>query len=191
MSDPHWVQIASGVADAAQVAAIVLGAIWAYFKFVRSRTFASRLELAVEGVLLNREDDYALLVTSSLRNQGLVRVRLQDYARSAYVYGLDTSQWRPDESVEWGDHLRVERIFEDHEWIEAQETITDRCLIPVRPPPDPADRWLALRIKSIVASKRQKVSHKAFVWTSVVIVPCDFLLTSGNPISTTGAMEGD
>lgn len=138
----------------------------------------------MDGALLHHDDDYALLVTASLRNRGLVRVRLQDHARSAYVYGLNTSRWRPDEPVEWGDHLRVERIFEDHEWIEAQEIITDRHLAPVRPPPDPTDRWLALRIKSIVASEREKFRRKAFVWTAVAIVPCDFLITSGDTSST-------
>ena len=44
---PPWVDVTKGVLDIAQVIAILGAAAWAYFKFVRGRTFTERLEPSV------------------------------------------------------------------------------------------------------------------------------------------------
>lgn len=189
MNHSQWVEIARGAADVAQVVAIVVGAVWAYFKFVRSRTFANRLELDVEGLLLGANDDSALIVTSTLRNRGLVRVRLNERGKSAYVYGVSAGSWRPEEAVEWGKHLRVEGIFAQHEWIEAQEVITDRILVPLVPPLDDEDQWLAVRVKAVVANKRQKLRRRSVSWTAEDVVPGAFTELRHGDEELTGGVD--
>jgi hypothetical protein len=173
-SAPEWVEIAKGVAAVAQVIAVVVGGTWAYFKFVRGRTFSKRLELAVEGVLIGRDNDYAVIVTASLRNPGLAVVALSETAKSTYLYGLAATDWLSDASVEWGTHLRVTPLFEEHEWIEAEEVITDRVLVPVPAPTDPSGTWLAFLVTAIVA-RSPGTFRKGLAWNAATVVPCGFV----------------
>jgi hypothetical protein len=46
-----WTDVAQGVAAIAEIVALVVGGVWAYFLFVRGRTFSQRLEPLMEGEL--------------------------------------------------------------------------------------------------------------------------------------------
>jgi hypothetical protein len=57
-----WVgAVQSGVATIA----IIVGAIWGYYKFVRGRTFARRAEPAVAAELLSKGDEHAMRNTAT------------------------------------------------------------------------------------------------------------------------------
>jgi hypothetical protein len=56
--------------------AVVIGGVWAYFKFVRGRTFARRAELDISPALEQSADSLYLAVTITLKNTGLSKLPL-------------------------------------------------------------------------------------------------------------------
>ena len=53
--------------------ALVLGGLWAYYKYIRGRVFSHRLELTIEGRLLEREAVATLSLEVRVKNVGLAR----------------------------------------------------------------------------------------------------------------------
>ena len=180
---PQWAEVAKGAAAVAQTCAIVVGGIWAYFKFFRGRTFAKRLELSVAGTRLKQNEHEAILIKATMRNAGLAVVRLSDVVRVAYVYGIRASEWAPEEGINWGDHLAMADVFETHKWIEAEETVTDEVLwieaeetvtdevlAPIPRVGDGSDSWLVFRVVLEVGSERKRF-RKTVGWTATAMVP--------------------
>lgn len=166
---PQWTEVAKGAAAIAQVAALIVGGIWAYFKFIRGRTFSQRLELEVEASLLESGGIKMLRVKISMRNTGLSVLKLSDSVKAVYLYGTASSDWIPSSSIEWSDVLRLAPIFENHQWVEGGETVADEVLVPV---PDTTDgsEWLAFRLDVKVGSKRRRL-RRSLLWSATVIVP--------------------
>jgi hypothetical protein len=81
-----WTDIATGVAAVVQSLAIAVGGAWAYFKFVRGRTFTHRGELRVAASLVTCGTEIALKVTATFRNTGLSQIRFSKYTKLIYVY---------------------------------------------------------------------------------------------------------
>lgn len=163
-----WVDSVGGLAAVVNIAAVVVGGSWAYFKFAKGRTFAYRMETELRAALLAGNDARALDVTVELRNTGASRIPLSDVVKVAYVYGVQRSSWRSHASLDWGEQLRVVPIFERHEWVEAQEVISDEMLVPV--PHEDGEEWLAYRIECMVASA-DRPRRRPLRWTAYTVVP--------------------
>src|SRR5450755_190684 len=157
---PEWTEVANGILAIAQILAIVVAAAWAYFRFVRGRTFAERLETSVHVTPFRRGGISALRIRAGMTNTGASVVRLKDDVKIVYVYGTVVTDAAPGVSFGWGKHLVVASVFGKHKWIEAQETVNDEALVTV-----PDDGWLAFRVELIVASKKNKR------WSCNAIVP--------------------
>src|SRR6266545_2898743 len=98
MSWADWVDAISKIIS---TAAIIVGGTWAYYKFVRGRTFAKRAELEVTGELLDADELRALRARVTLRNTGATKIPLR--AKGVWVYGLNSSS--DHVHADWGEHL--------------------------------------------------------------------------------------
>ena len=58
--------------------AVVIGGVWAYFKFIKGRTFAHRAELDVSPSLETSAESLYLSVTITLKNTGLSKLPLNE-----------------------------------------------------------------------------------------------------------------
>jgi hypothetical protein len=164
-----WWDWASGVASAAQALAILVGGFWAYFKFIRGRTFAHRAETTVTAARLGLSHVGALKVTLSVKNVGLSKLPLRLVALTLVgIYAKNTK----------GDPLATEerqlgkprRVFAAHGWIEAQETIEDEALILVPASgKDGLDEVLAFRLNCQVIERRRWRTG-GLSWSSTTIV---------------------
>ncbi len=57
-----------------QVVVVAAGAIWGYYRFVRSRTFKLRLEPTVSGIVRNEKHSTYVKISSKLKNVGACKV---------------------------------------------------------------------------------------------------------------------
>ena len=69
-----WTEIARGVAAVVQILAIVVAGAWAYYKFVRGRTFKPRAELDLDAHILEVEDEKAISLNVDFHNTGSIRI---------------------------------------------------------------------------------------------------------------------
>lgn len=108
--------------------ALIVGGIWAYFRFLRGRTFRPRLELTCRGTILSDEEFSYLLVRVKLKNLGLSKTNIKQEGT-----GIRILKIMPQEIVEAEDatteHQITLSIFEEHQWIEPNELIEDECLV--------------------------------------------------------------
>jgi len=163
MSFADWVDTISKIVS---TAAIVVGGTWAYYKFVRGRTFAKRAELEVTGHVLDADDLRAIRAHVELRNTGAAKIPLR--AKGVWVYGLNSDSAAA--RAGWGDHLAAVKVLTHHDWLEAQETISDDVLIPLPDELAEIDSRLAYRLEFRVYELR-KGAKGGIQWTAEAIVP--------------------
>lgn len=143
----HAVQITS---DIVKTLAILVGGIWAYIKFARGRTFAYRIELTVAPQLMRSEKGGTFLyVTVTLKNSGLARVPLDRQLKFITTYDTTRVSWNDGRNHEWGKELLLTPVFDDHDFMEPGESISEDVVIPLpaKAKNDPRD---AVRIKAEV-----------------------------------------
>jgi hypothetical protein len=126
MNTGDWISAALNIV---QIAAIVIGAVWAYWKFFKGRIFHRRAEPSVEASLLTSRSSYAIRARVTLKNTGSADVPLR-------VTLLTVAPYMSGDVDEYGHPLWPEvaraHAFKDHEGVESQETIIDDVLIPLR-----------------------------------------------------------
>ncbi len=125
-------QISGTIHDVIASAAVIIGAVWAYFRFVRFRTLRPRLEFSFEWSRSDMDDSHSVaILTAKLANKGHTKVQLRKdnnprcflkYAlipvsRSA---GTVTLLNIPPSGLE-----HIDAVFVPHRWIEPGETIDD------------------------------------------------------------------
>jgi hypothetical protein len=186
LTPADWTTWADGVASLVQAGAIVIGGIWAYFKFVRGRTFAKRAELSVTPTLLP-EQRPKLKVTATLRNAGLSKLPLRTQA--VFLYGIYAAPTAENPIATGEQQLgKPKKIFAAHEWIEAQETVTDELLFLVPDSQFASEHdWLAFRVECRVYAKRRRPG--ALSWTASAVVPAEVGEGDGMSSSTAGVSD--
>jgi hypothetical protein len=108
--------------------AIIVGGVWAYFKFVKGRTYRPRLEVDLAGEWHIVNGCQCLRARVAVKNIGASVVTLRQKGTGLRVsVPIDDRQGIPA-LVEW-QSLRVFPIFEEHNWIEPGETIKDDLLL--------------------------------------------------------------
>jgi len=142
MSPGDWI---SAVQHIVEAFAVLIGGLWAYWKFVRGRTFHHRAELEVEPSLIVDVVPRAVRVNATMKNTGAADIPLRAAVVRLAAY-TDSGAWKAVESV---------GVFADHEWVESQETISDEVLIPLNAPLE----TYALRLTCLVIGTKRK-----FVW---------------------------
>jgi hypothetical protein len=109
--------------------AVIVGGIWAYFKFARGRTFAPRIEVMVSGQWRLIHDKQLVQARIAVRNIGASKVDLlqEGTALVVSIVSRDQPVGGPA-AVKWSE-LGAFTILADHSWIEPSETIADDLLL--------------------------------------------------------------
>lgn len=171
MNTGDWISAALNII---QIAAIVIGALWAYYKFFKGRIFHRRAEPTVEASLVTATSSYAVRVRVSLENTGStdVPLRVTLLTLAAHSAG-DVDE---DGYAQWRDVARAHAFCDDsgkrdHDEVESQETITDDVLIPLPPDNTPEREVFAYRVTCQVYERRN--GEGGIVWTTKTIVPVE------------------
>ena len=140
---------ADAVYNVVSSSAIIIGGTWAYLKFVRGRTFAHRAELSVS---LSSTSDTSkspyLNVGVELKNTGLSKIPLNENMKAVRIYGCKHDSVERLSEVVW-EEVKAVPVLDQHDWLEAQETITDTVVFSL-PPFDRTRLRYAADRKSVV-----------------------------------------
>jgi hypothetical protein len=149
-----------------QALAIVVGGVWAYYKFARGQPFAPRAEVRVHGKLLTSDRTRGIIVAATLHNPGETQLPIR--APSVTAEAVVREGWgAPPRWKEVG----FAPIFEDHHWLEARETVTDETVIPLPERDGTANgEFLAYRVECSVFEARTH-GDGGHRWSSSAIVP--------------------
>ncbi len=143
MTTGDWIGAGQNIV---QAAAIIMGGVWAYYKFVKGRTFYRRAELTVNGTLVPTSDPATIRAQVTFQNTGASKIPLRAKIVRAAVYEGEADEQGRAVWHEFGSAP----LFAEHDWIESQETIVDDILIPV-----PTDiHALGYRITGIAIERR-------------------------------------
>jgi len=146
--------LSSSISELVTAAAVLIGGGWAYMKYVRGRTFRNRAKLDMGVRPYGAGSAHALLVEVTMHNDGASRIELglenEKFVRVDEVLEED---WTADGNVDWeaDDPVMLTFLFQDHTWLEPNETISDQVLVPV---PPPGRKVLAYRVKTRVFAPR-------------------------------------
>lgn len=142
-----------------QALAFIAGGVWAYFRFVKERTFEERLTPAVTGRLALIDDVGFLIITVQMKNVGLSRITLDTQSSSLIVFECILAQ--PENVITVVDNpLTSVAVFgEKKRSIEPNEAIEDQLLIVIH---DPAK--IAYRLELAI------VSNSGYGWSARTIV---------------------
>ncbi len=139
-----WADIAQ---KTAATVAIVGTAGWAYFKFVRGRTFRRRLELTISGEVRRGPGVVYLLTNSTAKNIGLSKfeinheksgLRVMTYASGGTTMEARLAEWRP---------LSTWAVLEGQGSLEPGESAAEELLIEI-----PDEGFLAFKLQLWVSS---------------------------------------
>jgi hypothetical protein len=183
-----WTSWADGVAALAQAAAIVVGGLWAYFKFIRGRTFAKRAELTVVPTVLDLPGEQSLKVTATLRNEGLAKLPLRVQVVLIYAIFAEPTDENPlgtrEEQI--GEPCEV---FSAHDRVEAQETITDEIVVPLTDyDRSCGQQATAFRVECRVYAK-QRVRKGGLRWTASAVIARRETVQAGEPAGVSNCKE--
>lgn len=110
-----------------RIAAVIAGGVWAYFKFARGRTFASRLEPSIEASAQTKNEQIHVFVTVKVKNVGLSRVILEQRGTGIKIQSVGHIHTETISSVDW-KVLGAFSILETHSWIEPGELLCEQYL---------------------------------------------------------------
>jgi len=114
---------AQAFASFTQSLALVAGGVWAYFKFVKGRTFQDRLTPTVSGKFVSINGSVFLIVRTLLENVGLSRIVLDHQLSSLVVFEYVPSEAEEILSVQ-NKWLTVLEVFGDKDkYIEPNEIV--------------------------------------------------------------------
>jgi hypothetical protein len=108
--------------------AIVIGGVWAYFKYIKGRLFHPRLELHIDGKFVIQGSIPHLLLNYEIKNIGLSKVDLNKGSS-----GIRILKYNPPgdsleiESADW-KHIGSFPVLEKHSWVESNEVIKESSL---------------------------------------------------------------
>lgn len=145
---PLWLRYLQAAADVFQKmvagSAIIIAGIFAYYRFFKERTYASRLEPTISGSAARKDGVIYLRAAANTRNIGQSRVNLNH----EYI-GLRILT-RIAGSGDWTLY-RIENVFEEQDYLEPGESVGEPVWIEV---PD-RDDITALRLDLYVAESEE------------------------------------
>lgn len=131
-------KVTGGISSSVTAVAVVTGGIWAYFKFVRGRTFVARLSIELDGEWRRIHGMTVLHVRVRVKNIGAAKVAINQFGSGVEV-GFPAGEWHRQvtwEKVKYegggpdaSDEARQFSVLTEHEWIEPGETVSDEVLL--------------------------------------------------------------
>src|SRR5919197_2948018 len=171
MNTGDWISAALALV---QIAAIFVGALWAYYKFVRGRIFHKRAEPSLEASLVSLGSSYAVRAKLALKNTGSsdIPLRVTLLTLAAHRAGDIDERGQPRwQEIGRAHAFRDDEGNRDHEDLESQETITDDLLLPIRTDDTPESGVFAYRVICQVYERREEGG--GICWTTKAMVPID------------------
>jgi hypothetical protein len=108
--------------------AVIVGGLWAYFKFIRGRTYRPRLSVTMLAQWQVVDGRHLLHARVIVKNIGVSVVTLRQLGTGLRVSVLSPQQPAAPAAASW-EVVRVFEILTEHQWIEAGETVSDDQLI--------------------------------------------------------------
>lgn len=143
---------ASALQSFATAIALVVGAVWAYFKFIKDRVYRPRLDMTIEPSVFTIGDRENLLCRLTVKNIGTSKVALVQMG-SALVLTRGDLATEPYRMPMWGKSSVFE-VFPEHEWIESGETIRYDLSVAL---PDQRQEVLRFKLRLICKQGRKKI----------------------------------
>jgi hypothetical protein len=109
-------------------AALIVGGVWAYFRFVKERTYRPRIDVYMGGEWVGVAGEGLLLLRVRVKNIGAAVVDLRQEGTGLKLSCDRGARSKPPAAVAWKT-LRVFTILSEHAWIEPGETISDDLLV--------------------------------------------------------------
>jgi len=162
-----WVNTAQVVLNFTQSLALVVGAFWVYFKFIRGRTFRRRAEIELKAELVTLSGKQVIKAVVKLTNTGLSKLPLLTKDCCIRLQATPASSWKEQTNFTWVNQMTTP-LFQDHYWVEPQETAQDAVVMPVGA--GTADPWLAFRLQVEVWGKPAFLHSIGTKWVSNSIV---------------------
>ncbi len=157
------------VNNAVTSAAVIIGGTWAYFKFIRGRTFAHRAELDVSASLGTGTNSSYLSITITLKNTGLSKLQLNSNMKAIRLFRIAAEADDGPSLVRW-QRILTSPIFEAHAWLEAQETVTDTVVYDVHGSGVSDADHAVYQMEAIVGARRRLITRRGTMWTSRAVV---------------------
>ncbi len=161
--------VTSAVNDIVTSAAILAGGVWAYFKFIRGRTFAHRAVLDVTASLDNSNDCTYLSVAITFKNTGLSRLPLNPAMKIVRLFRMGDKQDGAVSVAEW-ERISTTSILDQHDWLEAQETVVDKLVYCLSGSSRKDSSQAVYQVEALVAAPRRLITRKGTEWQSRAVV---------------------
>jgi len=163
LSDPST--IITMTQDVTTTVAVLVGGGWAYLKYVKGRVYADRAELTVTADLYGASGELMAVAVVTLANKGLTRLRFQPGAKVMYLYAARRMP-ASEVVVPAEDKIVVDEILTGHDWLEAQESVTEQVVFVL-----PKDDWLTLRFEAQVWAARRRWRRRGIRWIASSAIP--------------------
>jgi hypothetical protein len=142
---PASLQIAVAVLAALQSIAIIAGIIAAYYKFVKEKPHASRIQPAVSGTAEVHDGIIYIRAKVSAQNNGQVEVDLDVELTALEILSRKVGG-------EGWEYRCIASIFEQHEWVRPGEEIEDQIWVEI-----PYDGEIGIKLDLFVAESEDVV----------------------------------
>ncbi|MDQ1640492.1 MAG: hypothetical protein QOF62_3831 [Pyrinomonadaceae bacterium] len=143
----------------AEVAALVIGGFWAYYKFFKGRTYKESLNLVVTGQLRAIEGRAYLTATAYIKNVGLSNVKINKRGSGLRVFIYKPEADEKEIHTVFDEPLTTFGVFENDEYIEPNESIENQRLVAI-----PDGLKIGLRLELYIQSR------EGYTWNSSGIV---------------------
>ncbi len=130
-SEINWSETLGNIEKIVTIAAVLVGGIWTYLRFIKGRIYCPRLRPSVEGRMAQIDGRRHLVATLTIENVGTSKVDLNHKAMGLRLLGPTMQPCAaPPVQVRWMQ-LGTFDVFEKHGWIENGEVIQDQVVIAV------------------------------------------------------------
>lgn len=169
MPDTSLSSSAKDILAAAQslvtIAAILFGGVWAYFKYLRGRTYRPRLEPSVNGIIVRSDVANLAIISLSVKNVGLSRVLLDKPKSTLEVSGFSNADYRQEFHRALTRTLGVVNVLETHEWVEPGECIREDHLFAL-----PTDNSQIIVVNFRLIQRSSAVRTSNVEWNAVGVL---------------------
>jgi hypothetical protein len=153
-----WQAWTTIVKDAVTAAGVVVGGVWAYYRFGKDRIYRPRIEAGVHLRWVEADGCPVAHLRISVRNAGNSVVYLGE-EKCYFRLQLPADTTRPDrneaERVQWTDLEGDYLVLREHDWIEPNETVVEDHAL--RVPADSAPPLTEVRLRLLVARSKRKL----------------------------------
>ena len=154
-------------------AAVVIGGIWAYYRFGKERPYEANLELTVSGEATRKDGTIYLRTVANATNIGSAKWGLFHPLTALRVLTCEhTTDVEKCKEVDWV-HLETWRLFADQEHLEPNEPTVDAHLIQVLEEKE----YAALKLEVYVTSSEKEAegleNMDSWVATSIINLVSD------------------